>query len=154
MPSPTSEAVADSFVTLITGLSLTPTPTSIRKMKRPLMFEGESGPLVIVSQGDGDTPVLLGRQSATLRRFLTKYPVDVILAQRNQGTQRENATLRGWNEAIDTAVLNWMTGLKANGLPTVNDVEARGQAMFDLPALMKGFDWAASSYTVEVCQDV
>jgi hypothetical protein len=146
-------AVADAVKAVITGLTLTPTPSVVTR-KRLLLLDGDTFPLVVVSAGDGVEAEVVGRQAAGVRRVHKRYPVSVALAFKNQGTTGENATLRGWLDAIDTAMLNWADGLAANGLPGVNEVESRGRSTFDPAAFAAGYDQAESWYEVEVAQDV
>lgn len=133
---------------VVTGLALSPTPT-IRRRKRPAFLEGETGPLICLSVGDGEqTEQLCTRAGA--RRFLTRFPLSVAIGFRSLGKTGDNPTLREWRQAISTALLDWYGGLRASGLSDVNDVTAGGKPVFDPGAFStQGIDWGEETFTVE-----
>lgn len=146
----TSGIVADAVVTVIEGLGLSGDPP-VRKRKRPTLHESDPAAVIFVAQGDGERTDQIGTVGGK-RRFLVGYPVSVVAVARNQGTLGDSETARVWRESIRSALLDWMTGLRANGLPDVNAVEAAGKSVFDLSGLAKGLDYGELTVTVEVAE--
>lgn len=150
MPS-TSGAIVDAVVAVIEGLSLAGSPP-VRKRKQPALHESDPTAVVFVAQGDGEQVEQLCTRAGK-RRFLVTYPVGVAIAARNQGKLGTSETVRAWRETIRAALLDWMTGLRANGLPDVNNVEVAGKSVFDLDGLGKGLDWSEATFAVEVAEN-
>lgn len=146
-----SADVLTATVATITAIGLTPTPL-IRTRKRLALLDGETPPLVVIAQGDGEQVEQLCTRGGK-RRFLVRYPVSVGLVFKSQGKTGANATLRTWREQVRAAMLDWMTGLRANGLPAVNNVEAEGRPVFDATGFEKqGLDWGEMVFAVETVE--
>lgn len=139
--------VITATTAVVNGLSLAPTPT-IRVRKRLALLDGETPPLVVVSAGDGEQVEQLCTRAGA-RTFLVSYPVSVGLIFKSLGKTAGNDTLRAWRESIRAAMLDWMTGLRASGLPSVNDVTAAGRSVFDPAGVQnQGLDVAEMTFTV------
>jgi hypothetical protein len=148
-----SADVLTATVATVTALALAPTPT-IRTRKRAAALDGEQAayPLVVVSAGDGEQVEQICTRAGR-RRFLVRYPVSVAVVFKSQGKTAGNDTLRTWQESIRAALLDWMTGLRARGLPRVNNVEAAGKSVFDPQAFAgQGIDWGEETFTVETVE--
>lgn len=139
--------VITATLAVVNGLSLSPTPT-VRVRKRLAILDGETPPLVVVSVGDGEQVEQLCTRAGA-RTFLVAYPVSVGLIFKSLGKTAGNDTLRTWRESIRAALLDWMSGLRAGGLPQVNDVTAAGKSVFDQTGLdRQGLDVAEMTFTV------
>jgi len=139
--------VITATLAVVNGLSLSPTPT-VAVRKRLMLLDGETPPLVVVSVGDGEQVEQLCTRAGA-RTFLVSYPVSIGLVFKSLGKTAGNDTLRAWRESVRAALLDWMSGLRSSGLPTVADVTAAGKSVFDPAGVMsQGLDVAEMTFTV------
>lgn len=135
--------IADRFVAAITGLSLAGAP-GVRKRKRVALLDGDPAALILVAVADAGPAEPLGDFGDGLT-FLTPFKVGVVALARNSGKAGENATIRGWVEAI-TAAFRLPTSIAG-----VNDIKPGGGSVFDATGVNRqALDWAEQTFDVEV----
>lgn len=146
-----SEKVADAVKAVVAGLSLTPTPTVVKR-KRPAVVDKDTLPLIVVAVGDTEEFEPLASESAGKLTWLVGRPLAVAIAFKAGGKVGENSDLRTMREAIWPAVTRG--SLTAVGTDVrFNDVKPRGEPIFDGARLQDGYDWSVLSLTVETLEE-
>lgn len=136
--------ILTAATSLITGLSLSPTP-AIKARKRRALLDGEAPPAVLLAVQETSA-----QRQTSGGVYEVKYELTACIAYTSSGKAGDNTTLRSWSDDVE-GVLSRGENWHALGTPlNVDDVFPGQRLLFEDAAGRVMLDWSVIRQTVQV----